>query len=217
MKTMKTRQAAAAPVLLAAAAVVGALLLGVLVGHGPTVFDEAVARAIGRWCGGPACRWTADQLSAEIGWPFTTYLVAAVPLVVVGVLLLRTRGNPARRAVVLAIRVLLTLLVLAAVQEIASHLYGRVGPVVDPSEPATAYPSGAALLTAITWIGGGLVVTELRPGWRVGWWAATAVVLTLHFVIRVAASKHWTTDIAGSYLLAAGALALATRRTYRPE
>jgi membrane-associated phospholipid phosphatase len=216
MKTTKMGQAAAAP-LLGAVAVVGALLLGVLVGHGPTAFDEAVARAIGRWCSGPACLTAVDQLSAEAGWPFTVYLIAAVPLILAGGLRLRTHGDPARRAVALAIRVLVTFLVMAAVQELGSHAYGRVGPVVDPSEPATAYPSGAALLTAFAWIGGGLVITELRPGWRVGWWAATAVVLLLHFVIRVAASKHWATDIAGSYLLAAGSLALTTRRLYLPE
>jgi hypothetical protein len=199
----------AGPVLLGAAAVAAALLLGVVVGHGPTALDEAVRRALGRWCDQPACRDAADLLSAEIGWPFTVSALVVLPLLVAAGVLLATRGADGRRARALAVRVLVAIVLAAAAQEVLSRLYGRVGPVADPAEPPAAYPSGAALLVVLTWVGAGLVVTSARPAWRVAWWVATVDILIVHAVVRVTASKHWATDIAGSYLLAAGALTLA--------
>jgi hypothetical protein len=216
MMTMTTRQVSKTQLLLGAAAVGGALLLGVLVGRGGTAADTAVDRALGRWCAGRECQTAADALATEGGWPYAVYATVALPLLVAGVLLLGTwRGEVGRHARALARRLLLVFLVLVVAQELLSHLYGRVGPGATASDSATAYPSGAAVLVAFAWIGAGLVIAVPRPEWRGAWWPATFVVLVLHLVVRVAVSKHWTTDIVGSYLLVAGALALTTSGRYR--
>jgi membrane-associated phospholipid phosphatase len=203
-------------VLLGAAAVAGALLLGVLAGPGGTAVDEAVARTLERWCARPACQTASDALATEGGWPFVVYASVVLPLVVAGGLLPAARGEQGRRARALAGRLLVLLVVMAVAQVVLSHVYGRVGPRATSSDPSTAYPSGAALLVAFAWLGAGLVVALARPGWRGVWWPLAAGVLLLHAVVRVAASKHWATDIAGSYLLVAGVLALATSRSRPP-
>ena len=213
---MTMRRVRWAPLLLGAAAVAGALLLGVLVGRGGTALDEAVARSLGRWCDTRECLTVADALATEGGWPYAVYATAALPLPVAGAVLLTGRGQPGRRARALARRLLVVLLVLVAAQVLLSQLYGRVGPDATASDPATAYPSGAALLVAFAWIGSGMVVVALRPEWRGTWWPLTACVLLVHGVVRVTVSKHWATDIIGSYVLVSGALTIAAAGLYRP-
>jgi membrane-associated phospholipid phosphatase len=196
-------------VLLGVTGVGTALLLGVLVGAAGNPLDRAVTRTLGRWCAAPACRAVSEPLAVESGAPYGAYVTAVAPLVVVGGVLLSARVRLGSHARTVALRWLLVALTMVAVQEVLSRVYGRVGPLADPGDPAHAYPSGAALLVGLGWLGGGAVVTEFRPGWRRAWWAVTAVVLLVHALARVATAKHWVTDISGSYLLAAGAYALA--------
>jgi membrane-associated phospholipid phosphatase len=185
-----------------------ALVLGVLVGPAGNPVDDAVTRTLGRWCGVPTCRAVIEPMADEGGWPFGAYVTAAVPLVVVCGLLLAEGLRPEVRTA--ALRWLLLVLVAVAVQETLSRLYGRVGPFAGPDDAPHAYPSGAALLVALGWLGGGMVAAELRPGWRRAWWVATAGALLGHALVRAATGKHWATDIAGSYLLVAGMVALVS-------
>ena len=102
------------------------------------------------------------------------------------------------------------------VQLVLSGTFDRVGPLVELRGGVDldgAYPSGAAALVAVTWGIGGVVACRLRPRWRPGVVALTAVVLAVHAVTRTAALKHWPTDILGSYLLVGGVLLLAAAFT----
>jgi membrane-associated phospholipid phosphatase len=193
-------------VLLGLAGVAGTLVLGVLVGPAGNRLDDMVTQTLGRWCGLPTCRHVIEPLADEGGWPFGAFVTAAAPLVVVLGLLLADRPRPEARRV--ALRWLLAVLVSVALQEVLSRVYGRVGPFAGPDDAPHAYPSGAAVLVALGWLGGGMVVAALRPRWRRAWWAAAAAALLVHALVRVATGKHWATDIAGSYLLVAGLLAL---------
>src|SRR4029453_18075997 len=157
--------------LLGVAGVAAALVLGVLVGPAGNPVDDAVTRTLGRWCGVPTCRTVIEPIADEGGWPFGAYVTAAVPLGGACALLLRDARRPeVRRA---ALRWLLLVLAAVGVQGTLSRLYGRVGPFAGSDDAPHAYPSGAALLVALGWLSGGMMVAELRPGWRGAWWAGT--------------------------------------------
>jgi membrane-associated phospholipid phosphatase len=105
------------------------------------------------------------------------------------------------------------LLTLAALplQHLLRVAFDRAGPNVPLwSEGAKgAYPSGAALLVALGWAVGVVVLADLRPRWRPALLVAATAALGVHAWARVAAHKHWATDILGSYLLVGGVLLLA--------
>jgi membrane-associated phospholipid phosphatase len=97
------------------------------------------------------------------------------------------------------------------IQHLLRVSFGRAGPNVPLWSEGTqgAYPSGAALLVGLGWAIGVVVISDLRPRWRPVLLVAAAVALGLHAWARIAAHKHWATDILGAYLLVAGVLLLA--------
>jgi membrane-associated phospholipid phosphatase len=194
--------------LLGGLAVAGSLLLGVVVGHGGTSFDRAMTPT---WvCAGRTAGTVCEALATERGWPFPVYVTAAAPLLVSGLLLWRARrgGGVGARAWAWSLAALVTL----PAQYVLSVTFGRVGPLVElqgSRDLEGAYPSGAAVLVAVAWGVAWVVVSRLRPRWRIRVAVLAAIALALHLVTRVLALKHWPTDILGSYLLVGGVLLIA--------
>jgi undecaprenyl-diphosphatase len=149
-------------------------------------------------------------LATETGWPHAAYGLALLPVVLAGAVL---AADAARRRPVRLRRWRWLPLVLLAIppQQALRVAFDRAGPGVPPWADGArgAYPSGAAMLLALGWGIGLVVVGEMRPRWRPAAVATAVAVLGLHAAARVAADKHWATDIVGGYLLAAGVLLLA--------
>lgn len=195
---------------LGAGCLAGVLLLGVAVGDGGTALDRALMPT--RLCAGETAGTVCENLATEGGWPFPVYATALAPLLAAGLLLLgrlrRPGGDLHAGGWLWSLAAVATL----PAQLVLSAVFDRVGPLVELRggvDADGAYPSGAAALVAVAWGIAGVVVWRLRPRWRPGVVALTAVVLAAHDVTRTAALKHWPTDILGSYLLVGGALLLA--------
>jgi membrane-associated phospholipid phosphatase len=187
------------------------LLLGLAVGSRSTDPDRDVRRVLREPLDERPYRIAIRLLATETGWPHASYLIALLPLVLAGVVL-SWDGWTRRQGVGLARWRWLSLLVTAVpIQHLLRVSFARAGPNVPLwSEGAQgAYPSGAALLVGLGWSIGVVVVSDLRPRWRPVLLVAAAVALGLHAWARVAAHKHWATDILGAYLLVASVLLLA--------
>jgi membrane-associated phospholipid phosphatase len=187
------------------------LLLGLAVGSRSTDPDRDVRRVLREPLDERPYRIAVRILATETGWPHASYLIALLPLVLSGAVLARD-GWARRQGVRLARwRWLLLLAAAVPIQHLLRMGFGRAGPNVPLwSEGAQgAYPSGAALVVALGWAIGVVVISDLRPRWRPVLVVAAAVALGLHAWARVAAHKHWATDILGAYLLVAGVLLLA--------
>jgi membrane-associated phospholipid phosphatase len=186
------------------------VLLGLAVGQRSTVPDEHVRQLLQSPLPERPYQRAISVLATETGWPHAAYGMAMLPVVLAGVLLaadaVQGRAPQLRQWRWLA----LTLLAIP-LQYGLRVAFNRAGPAVPlwAESDRGAYPSGAALLLALGWGIGLAVVAEVRPRWRPAAMAGAAVVLTLHAVARVAADKHWATDVLGSYLLAGGVLLLA--------
>jgi membrane-associated phospholipid phosphatase len=150
-------------------------------------------------------------LATESGWPHASYLLALLPLAVAGAVLALDGWARRRKLRPMRWRWLLLTLVALPLQHLLRVAFDRAGPNVPLWSEGTrgAYPSGAALLVALGWAIGGMVVADLRPRWRPVLGVAAAAALGFHGWARVAAHKHWATDILGSYLLVGGVLLLA--------
>jgi membrane-associated phospholipid phosphatase len=187
------------------------LLLGVAVGSRSTDPDRDVRRVLREPLDERPYRIAVRILATETGWPHASYLIALLPLVLAGAVLAwdgwtRRQGvRPARW------RWLWLLVTAVPIQHLLRMSFGRAGPNVPLwSEGAQgAYPSGAALLVGLGWAIGVVVISDLRPRWRPVLLVVAAVALGLHAWARVAAHKHWATDILGAYLLVASVLLLA--------
>lgn len=192
--------------------------LGVAVGDGSTRVDEAVVRALA-----PALRYDlvlrhTEALATEGGWPFGAYVTVALPVLLAGgaaLLASRALPRPGARERWRWPWALLALLAVP-VQMLLRELFGRAGPRVVLEARGLlhgAYPSGAALALGLAAGIALVVVAEVRPRWLRLSAVAVALLLAVHLAVRAAMLKHWATDVAGSYLLAAGAvlLALASR------
>jgi membrane-associated phospholipid phosphatase len=195
------------------------LLLGFAVGSHSTDPDRDVRRALREPLDERPYRIAVRILATETGWPHASYLTALLPLVLAGAVL--ARDGWARRQQGLRLtrwRWLLLLTAAVPMQHLLRMGFGRVGPNVplwSESAPG-AYPSGAALVVALGWAIGVVVISDLRPRWRPVLLVAAAVALGLHAWARVAAHKHWATDILGSYLLVGSVLLLAAATRSRP-
>jgi membrane-associated phospholipid phosphatase len=187
------------------------LLLGAAVGARSTDPDRDVRRVLREPLDERPYRVAVRILATESGWPHTSYLIALLPLAMAGAVLIR--DGWARRRDLRPRRWAWLLLTLAALpmQHLLRVAFDRAGPNVPLwSEGAKgAYPSGAALLVALGWAIGVVVLDDLRPRWRQALLVAAAAALGVHAWARVAAHKHWATDIIGSYLLVGGVLLLA--------
>ena len=142
---------------------------------------------------------------------YNTELAWLLPLALAAALVAQEVHWQGRQGRLGAWRWLLPTLLALPAQHLLRVLLDRTGPSVPWWAEGTrgAYPSGAALVVALGWGVGVVVAGDLRPRWRPVLVAAAALALGLHAVARVAAEKHWATDIAGSYLLAGGALLCA--------
>jgi membrane-associated phospholipid phosphatase len=187
------------------------LLLGFAVGSHSTDPDRDVRRVLREPLDERPYRTTVRILATETDWPHASYLTALLPLVLSGAVL--ARDGWARRQGLRLTRWRWLLLLAAAVpmQHLLRMGFGRVGPNVPlwSGSAQGAYPSGAALVVALGWAIGVGVISDLRPRWRPVLLVAAAVALGLHAWARVAAHKHWATDILGSYLLVGSVLLLA--------
>jgi membrane-associated phospholipid phosphatase len=193
------------------------LLLGVAVGSRSTDPDRDVRRVLREPLDERPYRMAVRILASETGWPHASYLTALLPLVLAGAVLAQD-GWTRREGMRLARWRWLALLVAAVpIQYLLRVSFGRAGPNVPLWSEGMrgAYPSGAAVLVGLGWVIGVVVISDLRPRWRPVLLVAAAVALGLHAWARVAAHKHWATDILGAYLLVAGVLLLAaaTRST----
>jgi membrane-associated phospholipid phosphatase len=187
------------------------VLLGLAVGSRSTDPDRDVRRVLREPLDERPYRIAVRLLASETGWPHASYLLALLPLVLAGVVL-TWDGWARRQGVRLARWRWLSLLVIAVpIQHLLRVSFGRAGPNVPLWSEGTqgAYPSGAALLVGLGWAIGVVVISDLRPRWRPLLLVAAAVALGLHAWARVAAHKHWATDILGAYLLVASVLLLA--------
>jgi membrane-associated phospholipid phosphatase len=187
------------------------ILLGFAVGARSTDPDRDVRRVLRGPLDERPYRMAVRILATERGWPHASYLTALLPLVMAGAVL--ARDGWARRQGLRLTQWRWLLFALAAVpmQHLLRVAFGRAGPNVPLWSEGTrgAYPSGAALLVALGWAIGVIVVSDLRPRWRPVLLLAAAAALGLHAWARVAAHKHWATDILGSYLLVGGVLLVA--------
>ena len=187
------------------------LLLGLGVGSRSTDPDRDVRRVLREPLDERPYRMAVRILATETGWPHASYLTALLPLALAGAVLGRDLWARRQDLRPITWRWLVLLLAAVPMQHLLRVSFGRAGPNVPLwSEGAKgAYPSGAALLVALGWAIGGAVLWDLRPRWRPVLLAAAALGLGLHGWARVAAHKHWATDILGSYLLVGGVLLLA--------
>jgi membrane-associated phospholipid phosphatase len=197
------------PALLGVACVAASVLLGFVVGGGATWLDRTLTPT---WvCAGRTAGTLCEALATERGLPFPVYATAVAPLLAAGLLLRRAHRAGAGLAARAWVWSLATLVALPA-QHVMSVAFGRAGPLVElqgSPDREGAYPSGAAVLVAVAWSIGAVVIGRLRPAWRPRLAVLTAVVLAVHLVTRVVALKHWPTDILGSYLLVGGVLLVA--------
>jgi membrane-associated phospholipid phosphatase len=187
------------------------VLLGLVVGPHANGPDRHVKRILREPLDERPYQRAVRVLATETGWPHAAYVMAALPVALAGALVaydLRLRG---RQIHITAWRWLLPLLLALPAQHLLRVLFDRAGPNAPFWSEGTrgAYPSGAALAVALGWAVGGVIAGDLRPRWRPVLLAAAACALGLHALARVAAQKHWATDIVGSYLLAGGALLCA--------
>jgi membrane-associated phospholipid phosphatase len=199
------------------------VLLGLAVGPGDTGPDRLAQRSLGGRLHEPPSRRVLAVLASESRWPHAAYALALLPVALAGGLAAADRGfgrrKPSARRPVPVRELWWLALGLGAVplQHLLRLSFDRAGPRMAAGEATPgAYPSGAALLVALGWGIGGTVAARLRPRWRPFVWAGAAVALGLHGAARVAAHKHWATDILGAYLLAAGVLLVAAGGTPAP-
>ena len=192
------------------------VMLGLVVGPHANRADNHVKRVLREPLDERPYQRAVRVLATETGWPYASYLLAALPVGLAGTLFAFDLRMPGRQVRVTAWRWLLPVLLAVPAQHLLRILFDRSGPNVPFWAEGTrgAYPSGAALAVALGWAVGGIVAADLRPRWRPVLVAAAACALGLHALARVAAQKHWATDILGSYLLVGGALlcAAAARR-----
>jgi membrane-associated phospholipid phosphatase len=187
-----------------------AVLLGLSVGPRASGPDEHLRRLLRGPLDQRPYRKAVKVLATETGWPHSAYGLALLPVLLAGAVLavdaVRRRPVRLRRWRWLALAMLAIPL-----QHALRVAFDRAGPSVPPWADGArgAYPSGAAMLLALGWGVGLVVAGELRPRWRPAAVVSAVAVLGLHAAARVAAEKHWATDVAGGYLLAAGVLLLA--------
>lgn len=187
------------------------VLLGLAVGPRSSDPDRDLKRILQEPLDEPLYRRAIRILATETGWPHASYAMALLPVVLAAALLVHDLRLGGRRIRLARWRWLLPTLLALPAQHLLRNLLDRTG----PGEPwwseggRGAYPSGAALLLALGWAVGAVVGGDLRPRWRPAMAAAAALALGLHGLARVAAQKHWASDVVGSYLLAGGALLCA--------
>jgi membrane-associated phospholipid phosphatase len=194
------------------------VLLGFAVGSRSTDPDQDVRRVLREPLDERPYRIAVRILATETGWPHASYLTAVLPLVLAGAVVAWDRWARGQGIRLVRWRWLSLLVAAVPIQYLLRVGFGRAGPNVPLwAEGAQgAYPSGAALLVGLGWAIGVVVISDLHPRWRPALFVAAAIALGLHAWARVAAHKHWATDILGAYLLVAAVLLLAAARS-RPS
>ena len=198
--------------LLGLACLVAVVAIGLAVGRDPTPpLDDTVRQHLHGWLELRSFRGLVENVAAERRDGHGTYVTAALPLLGAAVVATTAAGRGRRLWAWLPwVAVLLATVPLALALRIA---FGRPGPGEEPVHAWSqgAYPSGGALLVALGWIVGSVVLTWLRPSWRPAVIGLAVLALAVHLFARVAVGDHWLTDVVGSYLLAAGVALLADR------
>jgi membrane-associated phospholipid phosphatase len=193
--------------------------IGLAVGRDPVPprLDDTAQRQLGDWLQARSYRGLVAKVAAERRDGHGAYVTAALPLLA-AILVAVTAGGLRRRVWTWVpwTAAMLATVPLAFGLRIA---FGRPGPDEEPVHAWSqgAYPSGAALLVALGWIIGGVVIIWLRPSWRPAVIGLGVLALAVHLFARVAVGDHWLTDVVGSYLLAAGMALLADRLRPGPD
>ncbi len=191
------------------------VVIGLAVGRGPAPdrLDATVRDHLHGWLEQRSFKELAGKVAAERRAGHGTYVTAVVPLLAAAAVAASTSIRRPRLRLRLGawaawVVALLPTVPLAYALRVA---FGRPGPgdVTVPAWSQGAYPSGGALLVALGWTIGGALLVWLRPSWRRPLLALAALALLVHALARVAVGDHWLTDVAGSYLLAAGVALLA--------
>jgi membrane-associated phospholipid phosphatase len=199
--------------LIGLACLAAVVAIGLAVGRDPAPprLDDTVRRHLQGWLELRPYRGLVAKVAAERRDGHGTYVTAALPLLgAAAVATTAARRHRRVRAWLPWIAAVLATVPLAFALRIA---FGRPGPGEEPVQAWSqgAYPSGGALLVALGWIIGGVVVARLRPSWRPAVIGLAVLALAVHLFARVAVGDHWLTDVVGSYLLAAGVALLADR------
>lgn len=203
-------------VLLGVGCLAAVIAIGLAIGRDPAPpkLDDTVRRHLHGWLEQRAYRGLVAKVAAERRKGHGTYVTAALPLLLAAAVAASGAGRGRRRRAWLPwlpwFAVLLATVPLAFALRIA---FGRPGPDEGPVHAWSqgAYPSGGALLVALGWIIGGVVIAWLRPSLRSAVIGLSVLALAVHLFARVAVGDHWLTDVVGSYLLAAGVALLADR------
>jgi hypothetical protein len=199
-------------VLVGVACLAAVVAIGLAVGRGPAPakLDDTVRRHLVAWLDQRSFRDLVARVGAEHRSGHGTYVTAAVPLLAAGAVAAASRGRRRLLAWLPWLAVLLLTVPLAWGLRVA---FGRPGPDAGPVQAWSqgAYPSGGALLVALGWALGLVVITWVRPAWRVPMLLIAALALAVHLFARVAIGDHWLTDVIGGYLLVAGVALLADR------
>ena len=187
------------------------VVLGFGVGSRSTDPDRDLRRVLREPLDERPYRMAVRVLASETAWPHASYLTALLPLALAAAVLAHDLWASRQGLRLTRWRWLLLLVAAVPLQHLLRVAFDRAGPNVPLwSDGAKgAYPSGAALLVALGWAIGTVVLADLRPRWRLVLLVTATVALGLHGWARVAAHKHWATDILGSYLLVGGVLLLA--------
>jgi membrane-associated phospholipid phosphatase len=188
--------------------------IGLAVGRDPAPpkLDDAVRRHLHGWLEQRSYRGPVAKVAAERRSGHGTYVTAVVPLLGAAAVVATTPAvrRPRARAWLPWLAVLALTVPLALGLRVA---FGRPGPDEGPVHAWSqgAYPSGGALLVALGWTIGAVMIVRLRPAWRSAVIGLAVLALAVHLFARVAIGDHWLTDVVGSYLLAAGVALLADR------
>lgn len=144
----------------------------------------------------------------------TGWIVAVAAICVIAFLLVAWRREAGFLVVALAVEVSVFLL--------TTLLVARERPTVpqlEASPPTSSFPSGHTAAAIALYVGLALVLTpHVRRRWvgAIVWFVAIVIPVFVA-VSRIYAGMHHVTDVAGSVVLGAGALATATIAVRRPE
>jgi undecaprenyl-diphosphatase len=137
----------------------------------------------------------------------TGSVIGVTALCVLVLFLLRRRRDAAFLVVALTVEVSVFLLTTLVVQRERPTV-----PQLEPSPPTSSFPSGHAAAALTLYLGLALLIApHLHRTWmRIGLWIVAIAIPLYVALARLYEGMHHVTDVAGSVLVAAGALVTAT-------
>jgi len=193
---------------------IGAFATGaVLIGLGLALTDGLLSGGLGRWDEGVNDWFLAHRTP---GWnevahmgslvAMTSSVIIAAAASVVVLWIVHRRRAVAFLIVALTLEVSVFLVTTLVVQRDRPSV-----PQLEPSPPTSSFPSGHTAAAITLYVGLALVITSsVRSRWmQVCIWAIACAIPVFVALSRVYEGMHHATDVAGSILLAIGALTTA--------